>query len=241
LSCVYLIGTSGWHYDHWKGRFYPAKLPKSRWLDYYARYFPTVEINYSFYRLPAEKAFQDWRATAPEGFTFAVKVSRYITHMKKLRDVEQALDNFYSRARLLGDKLGPLLYQLPPNLPRNDALLEGFLANLPKSMRQVFEFRHPSWLAEGVLELLRRYGAGFCVMDMPGLACPLVATADYAYVRFHGSQAVYSSCYTDEELAGWAARIKELGRGLGAIYVYFNNDAQAFAVQNAITLMDELK
>lgn len=237
----YYIGTSGWHYDHWRQEFYPQELPKSRWLEFYAGHFNTVELNNSFYKLPSEAAFTNWRDSSPGDFTFAVKVSRFITHIKRLKGVETALDNFLGRAKLLGEKLGPLLYQLPPNMHRNDERLESFLSILPKTARHVFEFRHESWLEEEVFGVLRRYNAGFCVFDMPEVTCPLVATADFAYIRFHGSTGLYWSCYSDEELADWAKRLTKLAANLEAVYIYFNNDAEAFAVKNAITLRSYLE
>ena len=239
VTARYYIGTSGWHYDHWRDRFYPAGLPKSKWLDYYSQKFPTVEINNSFYRLPSEKAFATWHDSSPAHFRFAVKVSRFITHIKKLRDVEKPLDTFQERAKGLGAKLGPLLYQLPPNMKRNDAVLESFLSLLPPAQQHAFEFRNESWLNEGVFDMLRRHNVGLCVMDMPGFTSPVLATADFAYIRFHGSQWLYGSCYSDEELRGWAGRIA--GLGAKVTYIYFNNDAEAFAVRNALTLAQLLK
>ena len=239
MTAKCFVGTSGWHYDHWRGRFYPIGLPKSKWLDFYAQQFPTVEINNSFYRLPSEKAFAAWHDSSPAHFLFAVKVSRYITHIKKLRNVEEALETFLERARGLGAKLGPLLYQLPPNMKRNDAVLEKFLSILPPGLRHVFEFRNESWLDEGVFDILRRHSAALCIMDLPGFTSPVAATADFAYIRFHGSQWLYGSCYTDEELRMWAERIA--GLGVGEVYVYFNNDAEGFALRNALTLSRLLK
>jgi len=241
VSAVYYIGTSGWHYDHWRQRFYPQKLRKPEWLDFYARHFSTVELNNSFYRLPSEAAFANWRDGSPANFSFAVKVSRFITHIKRLKGVEEPVETFLTRAKILGEKLGPLLYQLPPNMHRNDERLESFLAVLPQGLKHVVEFRHESWLDEGVFEILRRYNTGLCVFDMPSLRCPLVATADFAYIRFHGSEGLYYSCYSDEELAGWAKRLADLAANLKAMYIYFNNDAEAFAVRNAITLREYLQ
>ena len=228
----YYIGTSGWHYDWWREVFYPAKLPRSRWLEFYSSHFPTVELNNSFYRLPSERAFDNWRDQTPEGFVFAVKVSRFITHIKRLKEVEEPLETFLSRARHLNEKLGPLLYQLPPNMHRNEGRLEAFLKILPGGLEHVFEFRHESWFDDRVFELLRKYNCGFCSFDMPGMSCPLVATADFAYIRFHGSSGLYYSCYSDEELRDWAERISGLG-GVGKVYIYFNNDAEGYAIQNA--------
>ncbi len=227
-------------YRHWREVFYPPKLAQSKWLEFYTRHFPTVELNSSFYRLPTEKAFSNWHQTSPEGFIYAVKVSRFITHIKRLKDVEEPIQTFLSRARLLKEKLGPLLYQLPPNMHRNDERLDSFLCLLPKELRHVLEFRHESWLDEGVFEMLRQHNVGFCVFDMPGLSCPLVATADFAYIRFHGSSGLYYSCYSDGELEDWARRISELARSLDAVYIYFNNDAEGYAIENAQLLAQKL-
>ncbi len=236
----YYIGTSGWHYEHWKGRFYPEGLEKAKWLEFYATHFATVELNNSFYRLPSEAAFSTWRDSSPDGFLFAVKVSRFITHIKRLKNCEEPLDTFIKRAKVLDGKLGPLLYQLPPNMHRNDEVLRGFFRLLPQGLRHVIEFRHESWLTEGVFEILRQYSVGLCVFDMPYLSCPLKATADFAYIRFHGSSSLYSSDYSNEELYEWARRIKGL-EGLKEIYIYFNNDVEAFAIKNAVTLREYLE
>ena len=230
------IGTSGWVYHHWRGIFYPEGLAQAKWLEFYNQHFTTVELNNSFYHLPSEKAFAAWRERSSEGFVYAVKVSRLITHLKKLRNVEGALENFLSRAQILREKLGPLLYQLPPNMPRNDRVLEAFLQLLPSGLCHVFEFRHESWFGEEVFALLKEHNISFCVYDMPEFTTPILATADFAYVRFHGSGELYGSCYSDAELGVWAKRIAELGQGLTAVYIYFNNDAEAFAVSNAKTL-----
>lgn len=232
----YHVGTSGWHYEHWMGLFYPEKLAKSKWLEFYTQHFITVELNNSFYHLPSEKAFVNWREASSNGFIFALKVSRFITHIKRLRNVEEPLQNFLSRVDFLQDKLGPLLYQLPPNMKRNDGTLEAFLAILPPQYRHVFEFRHESWIDDGVFDILRRRNAGLCVFDMPDFTCQVVATADFAYIRFHGSAGLYWSCYSDNELSDWAKKIAELGGNLKAVYIYFNNDAEAYAVRNAKTM-----
>ncbi len=237
----YFIGTSGWHYDHWRHKFYPEKLPKAKWLEFYAQHFSTVELNNSFYRLPSEAAFSNWYHSSPRDFTFAVKMSRFITHIRRLKSSKEAVENFLNRARLLRGKLGPLLYQLPPNMHRNDEILESFLSRLPRGMKHTLEFRHQSWLEEKVFAILSQYHAGLCVFDMPSFRCPLVATADFAYIRFHGSSSLYSSCYSDEELTGWANRLADLAINLKTIYIYFNNDAEAFAVKNALTLRHYLE
>jgi uncharacterized protein YecE (DUF72 family) len=241
MALHYHIGTSGWHYDHWRHRFYPEKLAKTKWLEFYATNFTTVELNNSFYKLPSETAFTTWHDSSPANFTFAVKVSRFITHIKRLRDAEEAVERFIGRAQILGEKLGPFLYQLPPNMHRDYERLETFVSILPQEMKHVFEFRHQSWLEEPIFKILHKYNIGLCVFVMPPLSCPLVATADFAYIRFHGSTGLYWSCYSDDELADWAKRLADLAANLREVYVYFNNDAEAFAVRNAMTLRGYLK
>jgi uncharacterized protein YecE (DUF72 family) len=235
------VGTSGWVYPHWRGPFYPADLPTGSWLPHYAQRFPTVEVNNTFYRLPSKAAFERWKAEAPTGFRFAVKASRYLTHMKKLLDPQEPLERLLNRARLLGDKLGPILYQLPPrwrcNLPR----LVEFLACLPPDVCHVFEFRDPSWINDRVFAALEKHGAGFCTISHPTVPCPLRATAGIAYIRMHGAQTLYASCYSEEELRWWAKQIEDqLAQG-HEVYVYFNNDAFGYAVQNAQRLIELLR
>ena len=230
------MGTSGWSYNHWRGVFYPDGLPSGKWLEFYAQRFPSVELNASFYRLPTERAFQRWHDVAPGGFCFAVKASRFITHIRKLRDAEEPLGTFLRRAGILGEKLGPVLYQLPPSMRRDDGLLEAFLTLLPHGLRHVFEFRNDSWYDEGVFDLLRRHGAAFCVHDMRPLETPVVATTGFAYLRFHGTSGRYAGCYGDEELEAWAEAIRCVGSGLKTVYAYFNNDIGGHAVGNASTL-----
>jgi len=244
MAATFYIGTSGWHYPHWLGNFYPEDLPPSRWLQHYARHFPTVELNNSFYRQPKPGAWDLWRRTAPEGFLFAVKANRFLTHIKRLRDVEDSLQRFLEGALRLGPHLGPVLYQLPPSFHRtaeNEERLARFLALLPRHLRHAVEFRHRSWLVDETCRLLARHGVALCCFDAPRLRTPLVATAPFAYLRFHGSEALYASNYSDEELREWAVRLSRLGEGLEAVYVYFNNDAYAFAVHNARTLMASLQ
>ena len=229
----YIVGTSGWHYDDWRGRFYPKVLNKGKWLEFYAGHFTTVELNNTFYRLPSEKVFNNWYDSTPPDFVFSVKISRFITHIKRLKNTGEALQNFMSRVTLLKDKLGPVLHQLPPSLHRDDEKLEAFLSGLPRGYKHVLEYRHESWLTDEVYDILRRYNVGICVFDMPDLSCPLLATADFAYIRFHGKDSLYSSSYSDEELADWAVKIERLAQNLDKIYIYFNNDIQGFAIKNA--------
>lgn len=232
----YYVGCSGWHYEHWRGLYYPQDLPRPEWLSFYAGQFDTVELNNSFYRVPSEKAFAAWREGTPEDFVFAVKMSRFVTHVKRLKNLGSAVEDFLARASALGGKLGPVLYQLPPSMKRNDEVLQSFLSSLPARHMHTIEFRHESWIDEAVFGILRRHNVALCVFDMPGVSCPLVATADFAYVRFHGSERLYSSCYSEKELARWARGIARLGQDLKAAYIYFNNDAMAFAVDNAMSL-----
>lgn len=235
----YLVGTSGWHYEGWRGDFYPEDLPAKKWLAFYAGRFSTVELNNSFYHLPTEAAFRAWHDATPADFTFAVKASRFITHIKRLKDSEEPLSNFMSRAALLRNKLGPVLYQLPPGLHRDDERLAEFLEKLPAG-RQAIEFRHDSWFADEIYEMLRRHNVAFCIFDMPKLKSPLLATADFAYVRFHGTGERYSGSYPDETLAAWAENISKLARNLDMVYIYFNNDVSGHALRNAITLRELL-
>ena len=236
MCAEYYVGTSGWSYNHWRGVFYPDGLPSGKWLEFYAQRFPSVELNASFYRLPTEGAFRRWHDVVPGGFRFAVKASRFITHIRKLRDAEESLGTFLGRAGILGEKLGPVLYQLPPSMGRDDGLLEAFLTLLPHGLQHVFEFRNDSWYDEGVLDLLRRHGAAFCVHDMHPLETPVVATAAFAYLRFHGTSGRYAGCYSDEELEAWAEAIRRMASGLETVYAYFNNDIGGHAVGNASTL-----
>ncbi len=227
------IGTSGWVYPHWQGVFYPPDLPQRAWFAYYAERFSTVEVNNTFYRLPDEKVFRTWREQAPTGFCYALKVHRLITHMKKLRGVEEALAVFLQRARLLGDRLGPLLYQLPPGWTCDTERLSAFLEMLPAGMLHVFEFRHPSWFCPEALALLERHGAVLCLLSMPGITCPIRATGPAVYLRMHGATTLYASRYSREELFYWARALAPFLRSGLDVYVYFNNDAFGHAVANA--------
>jgi uncharacterized protein YecE (DUF72 family) len=237
----YLIGTSGWYYNHWRDNFYPQRLGKGHWLEYYSRHFNTVEINASFYRLPQESTFINWRQIVPPGFYFSVKASRFITHIKRLKDAEKPLADFTENAKNLMPKLGPVLYQLPANFHRNDTILRTFLDILDNQLKHVFEFRHSSWMHPEVFNILRDYKVGFCIFDMPGFASPLETTANFAYIRFHGKGDLYSGSYPDSELSDWADKIRELAKGLKTIHVYFNNDAGGHAIQNALTLRKYLE
>ena len=231
------IGTSGWHYKHWRGCFYPEELTSSEYLSWYIRHFNTVEINNCFYRLPTESAVENWRKQTPPDFSFAVKGSRFLTHMKRLRDAENGLTTFLNRMELLKDKLGPILFQLPPDWHLNRERLEEFLGLLrTRPHHYVFEFRDPTWYTEPVYELLRRHNVGLCIHDWGAQDWPRQLTADFTYIRFHGTQGRYGVSYTDEILENWARQINRWMGSLGQIYVYFNNDQGGYAVKNAQSL-----
>ena len=237
MRCDIRIGASGYHYKHWVGPFYPPKTPAAKMLEYYIRYFDTLELNNTFYRLPTISAFESWRDSTPANFVFAVKASRFITHNKKLKDPENALENLLPRAEHLGKKLGPILFQLPPKWRVNTARLEALLEILPREHRYAFEFREPSWITPEVDRILRRFNAAFCIYELAGFHTPLTITADFAYVRLHGPAAgKYQGSYSQEQLDQWARQIEDWSKKLSAVYVYFDNDQAGYAAQNALTL-----
>ncbi len=236
MSCKVRIGTSGWHYKHWRGPFYPEDLPPSKMLSYYYQHFDTVEINNSFYRLPTSECFCAWRAATPGGFCFAVKASRFLTHRKKLRDPENALDNLLPRVAELKEKLGPILFQLPPNWQANPERLDTLLTLLPRKPLYAFEFRDPSWHTPGIYAILRRHNAAFCAFDLAGFQSPVEITADFTYSRLHGPGGKYQGSYSHSALSGWAERIRGWRRQLRSVFVYFDNDQAGYAAHNALTL-----
>jgi uncharacterized protein YecE (DUF72 family) len=236
------VGTSGWHYPHWLGPFYPEALPTAEMLEYYAQRLRTVEINNSFYHLPAKETFRAWKEQTPKGFIFAVKASRYITHMKKLKDPEQALAKFLSHTEELVEKLGPVLFQLPPRWGRDSARLATFLEALPKNHRCAFEFRDPSWFHPEICRLLERYNAAFCVFDLAGLRSPMPLTADFAYLRLHGpSEYRYAGRYSRSQLRDWLqCCVKWFRQGAREVFIYFDNDQAGYAALNALELKEML-
>jgi uncharacterized protein YecE (DUF72 family) len=228
------IGTSGWHYDHWRGPFYPSDLPQEQFLEYYRERFSSVEINSSFYRLPTRRSLAGWRDATPPFFCFAVKASRFITHMKKLKDTKRPLSAFLRQVSILEGKLGPILFQLPPRWNLNLERLQGFLGLLPAEHRFAFEFRDPRWFTEEVYDSLGKAGAAFCIYQFAGLLSPSVVTADFVYLRLHGpSPMAYRGRYSTRVLAGWAARIMAWARKGKEVYCYFDNDEAGYAAQNA--------
>jgi uncharacterized protein YecE (DUF72 family) len=234
------IGCSGWNYKHWRGRFYPEEEPPSRWFEFYAATFDTVEINNTFYQLPEARTFKSWRAQAPKGFIYAVKANRYLTHLKKLKDAKAPLRKFLDRARLLQDGLGPILYQLPPRWRSDPERLKSFLDLLPGDIGSVIEFRDQSWLVDEVFQLLEDRGVSFCAHDLPGLDTPRLAIGKLAYVRFHGAGRKYGGGYPEPTLRSWGRWIEKQSRAGKDVYVYFNNDAEAHAVRDALRLKRKL-
>lgn len=234
------IGTSGYVYRHWrKGVFYPAGLRARDELGFYATRFPTVELNNPFYRLPTAAMFQRWREVTPPDFQFAVKASRYITHVKRLRDVKAELARFMERATQLGSKLGPVLFQLPPNQPADLPRLSEFLALLPSDRHWVLEFRHPSWHTREVYQLLSRHTVALCIPVGGGLHPDRITTAPFTYIRMHRGQEPGGG-FTPEELRSWAAQARALSDAGKRVYVYFNNDWEGYAVRDAAKLQDLL-
>ena len=230
------IGTSGWSYPHWKGTFYPQHLPTGRMLEYYAQQFRSVEINSVFYHLPERQRLQDWYDSTPDGFLFSVKASRYITHMKKLGDPRHTVPVLLDRISLLADKLGPILFQLPPRWHFNEQRLADFLDSLSSEFRYAFEFRDHSWLNARALELLSRHAAAFCIYDLDGFLAPRQRTTDFVYLRLHGPDAAYQGSYPVQTLAGWAGACSSWAARGHAVYCYFDNDQCGYAAHNAARL-----
>ena len=235
------IGTSGWMYEHWRGIVYPEEIPKKLWFEKYSDTFHTVEINSTFYRLPKEKTFLNWYEKAKPGFIFAVKMWRVITHLKRLSEPQKYLPVFLERAKLLKEKLGPILIQLPPGLKLDLKRLDEFLSFLPYDIKFAIEFRNTTWFVSEVKDLLKRKHIGFCIFHHPELRCPEWVTSGFVYLRYHGYNSLYRGNYPDSYLKNEADFIsKLLDKGL-EVYAYFNNDFHGFAFKNAITLMEFVK
>ncbi|AFY75816.1 MAG: DUF72 domain-containing protein [Hydrococcus sp. C42_A2020_068] len=236
VSKLVHIGTSGWHYQHWRDVFYPKELVKKDWLKYYAQHFRTVEINNSFYKLPSEETLKKWRDTVPADFTFSVKASRYITHQKKLKDPQQTLHNLLERLTILGDKLGPILFQLPPYWHCDRERLNEFLLALPKDYRYAFEFRDRSWFNPQVYEMLSTQKVAFCIYELAEQLSPKEITANFTYWRFHGSDGAYQGQYSIQKLIELANIFSNLTRLGKEIYCYFDNDECGYAARDALKL-----
>ncbi len=240
------VGTSGWNYYDWRGEFYPPDLKARDYLSFYARHFRTVEVNYSFYHQPTARTYRNWAAQVPEDFVFALKASRFITHIRRLRDAAEAWRRFVDNALELGDRLGPILLQLPPSLRADPDVLQAFLeehARLESArrIRLAFEFRHAGWFDDKIYALLKAYGAALVRGHSQRYPlAPPVDTGDLVYLRFHGPGRLFASSYTDEELADWAAEIRRSLRRQKTVFAYFNNDFQGYALHNARTLLHRI-
>jgi uncharacterized protein YecE (DUF72 family) len=232
-----VVGTSGWQYDDWRGVLYPKELPKAKWLEHFSAHFPACEVNNTFYNLPKEQVFASWATRTPEAFTFALKASRFITHVRRLDDVAEAVTRLVERASLLGEKLGPVLYQLPPSLGRDDRLLASFLEILPEHPRSAIEFRNASWFDEEVFAAMGKRDVALCIADGEKPS-PIRATASWAYLRLHGGPG-YTQ-YPPEENAAWAERIAGIAAETDPVYVFFNNDVAGAAVLDARAITGRL-
>jgi len=237
------IGTSGWVYSDWEGIFYPENLPSKDKLKYFSQHFKTAEINYSFYHLPKKSTYQNWYFQTPEDFLFAVKASRFITHIKRLKDVKEAWKVFADNALNLKEKLGPILFQFPPsfktteeNIKRLENFLKLICLTTGVKQRYVFEFRHKTWCDEKIYKLLRKYNIAWVIADSPRYPKAEVVTANFVYIRMHGSKVLFSSKYTKKELQDLAQKIKKWLKTCD-VYIYFNNDARGFAIKNAKELL----
>lgn len=235
------IGTSGWQYHHWRDRFYPAGVAQSRWLEHYADRFATVESNNAFYRLPERRTFEAWQKRTPTDFVMAVKVSRYLTHIKRLANPTEPVERFVARIGGLDDKLGPVLLQLPPTLRADVRRLDEVLSLFPDSVRVAVEPRHASWATDDVRSVLGQYRAALCLVDRKGTLGPTWRTAPWGYVRFHEGRAHPRPCYSKEELADWASRLAATWDAHQDVFVYFNNDPEGCAIRDAIRFADAVR
>jgi uncharacterized protein YecE (DUF72 family) len=231
------IGTSGWHYKHWKGTYYPADIKDSDQFAYYMHHFGTVEINNSFYRLPEASTFQTWRKQSPPNFIFSIKASRFITHMKKLKMDQKGIAPFFSRTKWLKNKLGPILFQLPPRWKINAQRLEDFLKILPPKYRYAFEFRDATWYDESIYDLLRRHRCAFCIYELGHHQSPMEVTGHFVYLRLHGPGKKYQGSYSMDCLRKWARRCRSWQKKGLDVYVYFDNDQAGYAAFNAQRLI----
>lgn len=234
------VGTSGWNYDHWSGPFYPQHLRQDEWFAFYQSRFNTVEINNTFYNLPGERTVERWLQEANESFRFSVKGSRYITHMKKLKDPEESTRRFFQRMEPMRGKIDVVLFQLPPRWKRNSGRLKGFLSALPDGWRYAFEFRDESWFDDESYELLREHNAAFCIYELAGRVSPEETTADIVYLRLHGPEGAYQGSYSESALDEWAEKCRSWADEGREVWVYFDNDDRGSAPVNAESLLKKL-
>jgi uncharacterized protein YecE (DUF72 family) len=235
------IGTSGWAYQHWYDVFYPDDLASNKLLEFYSEHFDTVELNTTFYHLPKPSVFAAWYKKTPKNFIFSVKASRFITHVKKIKDCEEPWQRFINSAKELKEKLGPILFQLPPSLKADKKGLEGLLEILPKKYSYCLEPRHETWFSEEIYDTLKKYYVALCLADSPKYPLKIEITAPFVYIRFHGGKILYGSKYSEKELKTWAERIKNWQKQNMDVYVYFNNDYEGYAIENAKQLKELLK
>jgi uncharacterized protein YecE (DUF72 family) len=228
------IGTSGFQYKEWKGKFYPEKISPPKMLPFYASKFSTTEINYTFKRIPTEKTLENWVAQTPEKFRFALKAPERITHFQRLAGSEETVHFFWAIARILGEKLGPILFQLPPNLKKDLSLLENFLVELPPGMKAAFEFRNDSWFADDILGALKKHKAALCIADSEKLSTPVVMTSDFGYFRLRDQ-------YDKSALGNWAKVISEKRKSMEEIFVYFKHEETGSGPEFAKQLMELLR
>jgi uncharacterized protein YecE (DUF72 family) len=232
------IGCSGFLYDHWRKNFYPEDLSRGYWLEYYSRHFSTVELNVTFYKLPERETFSKWYSSTTDGFVFSLKGSKFITHIKKLKDCAEPVDAFFSRALLLKEKLGVILWQFPPSLTFDLDRLEDFLELLePYEMKNTFEFRNKTWINKKVVDLMKKKNVSLCMADWPDFLDKLPLTAEFVYIRRHGQEGNYATAYSKEFLNKDAKRVKAYMRQKKDVFIYFNNDAFGYAPQNASELI----
>ena len=235
------VGTSGWHYDHWQNVFYPPEVSKREWLNFYARIFHTVEINATFYHMPKEKTFSNWYSHTSDSFVFSVKANRLITHTKKLKDINAPLEEFLQKAKVLREKLGAILFQLPPSFSPDLERFKVFAATIPKDLQAAVEFRNFAWHTDATFKLLEENNIAFCVFELAGKQSPLIVTADFVYIRLHGPGDAYKGDYSDELLHTWAEKIIEWKNNGKEVYFYFDNDEKGYAPKNAGRLIELVK
>ncbi len=239
------IGTSGYNYKHWAdGVFYPKGLPQNKWLEHYVNFFNCVEMNVTFYRLLPKKTFDSWRKKTPKDFAFIVKGSRFITHIKRLKDIKEPLERFLENTQGLKNKLNAILWQFPSNFHLNQQRLKDFLKLLNKRVtntRQVFEFRNESWFCDEIYRVLKNYNFSLCIAHSSHWPVKEIITSDYVYLRFHGGEVLYGSEYSEKELKSWAEKTKKWIREKKDVYAFFNNDAYGFAVKNALRLKELIR
>lgn len=234
-----MIGTSGWSYKHWNKIFY-TEVPSNKHLSYYSKFFNSVEINTTFYHLPSTKTVKNWITQVPKSFCFSIKASRFITHIKRLKDCEESLKLFYHRIHYLKKAMGPILFQLPPSFKKDFERLNHFIELLNPNYRHVFEFRSDSWFDEEIYSLLKKHNIALCISDLDGHLSPIETPANFVYLRLHGPKKAYKGKYGKRALSFWVKKMNEW-KNKKAVYLYFDNDEKAFAVQDAQLLKEILK